>query len=194
MLKGIAQLGRDSRGAANMFLDQLTKCERRLQEYEGESLETFSDGMMIAVLASSHPPESIRNVGGGRQVQQVEVSGGAPEHPVKHVMAPAQKKGKYGFQGSCVMECNEAGDARRRSEHIWVCCTGDNQSCYSEAAKSGSLCSFVVRRHFTLPCGSLTGLWWRKVTTAEELGFRRKWVKVSFRRNGVFNARTTDVS
>ena len=100
MLKGIAQLGRDSRGAANMFLDQLTKCERRLQEYEGESLETFSDGMMIAVLASSHPPESIRNVGGGRQVQQVEVSGGAPEHPVKHVMAPRRKKANMAFKGA----------------------------------------------------------------------------------------------
>ena len=42
-------------------MDQLTERERRIQEYEGESLETFSDGMMIAVLAP-HAPESIRNV------------------------------------------------------------------------------------------------------------------------------------
>ena len=55
------QLGWDSRGAAHTFLDQLTEWERRIQEYEGESLETFSDGMKIAVLAS-HAPESIRNV------------------------------------------------------------------------------------------------------------------------------------
>ena len=39
-----------------------TNWERRIQEYAGESLETFSDGMKIAVLAS-HAPESIRNVG-----------------------------------------------------------------------------------------------------------------------------------
>ena len=61
MLMGIMQPGWDSRGAANTFLDQLTEWERRIQEYEGESLETFSDGMKIAVLAS-HAPESIRNV------------------------------------------------------------------------------------------------------------------------------------
>ena len=54
------QPGWDSRNAAN-FLDQLTEWERRIQEYKGESLETFSDGMKIAVLAS-HAPESIRNV------------------------------------------------------------------------------------------------------------------------------------
>ena len=54
------QPGWDSRNAVN-FLDQLTVWERRVQEYEGESLETFSDGMKIAVLAS-HAPESIRNV------------------------------------------------------------------------------------------------------------------------------------
>ena len=42
-------------------MDQLTEWERRNEEYEGESLETFSDGMKIAVLAS-HAPESIRNV------------------------------------------------------------------------------------------------------------------------------------
>ena len=40
----------DSRNRAN-FLDQLTEWERRIQEYDGESLETFSDGMKIAVLA-----------------------------------------------------------------------------------------------------------------------------------------------
>ena len=60
MLMGIMQPGWDSRNAAN-FLDQLTEWERRIKEYEGESLETFSDGMKIAVLAS-HAPESIRNV------------------------------------------------------------------------------------------------------------------------------------
>ena len=61
MLMGIMQSGWDSRGAANTFLDQLTEWKRRIQEYEGESLETFSDGMKIAVLAS-HALESIRNV------------------------------------------------------------------------------------------------------------------------------------
>ena len=60
MLMGIMQPGLDSRNAAN-FLDQLTEWERRIQEYEGESLETFSDGMKIAVLAS-HAPEPIRHV------------------------------------------------------------------------------------------------------------------------------------
>ena len=50
-----------TRGAANTFLDQLTEWERRIQEYERESLETFSDGMKIAILAS-HAPETIRNV------------------------------------------------------------------------------------------------------------------------------------
>ena len=38
-----------------------TEWERRTQEYEGESPETFSDDMKIAVPAS-HAPESIRNV------------------------------------------------------------------------------------------------------------------------------------
>ena len=60
MLMGIMQPGWDSRNAAN-FMDQLTEWERRIQEYEGESLETFSYGMKIAVLAS-HAPESIRNL------------------------------------------------------------------------------------------------------------------------------------
>ena len=45
------QPGWDSRNAAN-FWDQLIEWERRIEEYEGESLETFSDGMKIAVLAS----------------------------------------------------------------------------------------------------------------------------------------------
>ena len=58
---GIMQPGWDSRGAANLFLDQLTEWGRRIQEYEGESLETFSDGMKTAVLAC-HALESIRNV------------------------------------------------------------------------------------------------------------------------------------
>ena len=61
MLMEIMQLGWDSRGAANTFLDQSTEWERRVQEHEGESLETFSDGMKIAVLAS-HAPESFRNM------------------------------------------------------------------------------------------------------------------------------------
>ena len=60
MFMGIMQPGWDSRNPAN-FLDQLTEWERRIQEYEGDSLETFSDGRKIAVLAS-HAPESIRNV------------------------------------------------------------------------------------------------------------------------------------
>ena len=60
MLVGITQPGWDSRNAAN-FLDQLTERRRRIQEYEGESLETFSDGVKITVLAS-HAPESIRSV------------------------------------------------------------------------------------------------------------------------------------
>ena len=58
---GIMQPGWGSRGPANTFLDQLTEWERRVLEYEGEILETSSDGMKIAVLAS-HAPESIRNV------------------------------------------------------------------------------------------------------------------------------------
>ena len=58
---GIMQSGWDSRGTANTFLDQLTEWERRIQGYEGESLETFSDSMKIAVLAS-HAPEPLRNV------------------------------------------------------------------------------------------------------------------------------------
>ena len=45
MLMGIMQPG--WRGAANTFLDRLTEWERRIQEYEGESLETFSDGGQI---------------------------------------------------------------------------------------------------------------------------------------------------
>ena len=61
MLMGVMQLGWDFRGAANTFLEQLTEWERRIQEYEGESLETFSDGMKIAVMAS-HAPESTRNM------------------------------------------------------------------------------------------------------------------------------------
>ena len=80
MLVGIMQPGWDPRGAANTFLDQLTGWERRIQEYEGVSLETFSDGMKIAVLAP-HAPGSIRNVvrlaaGPGRW----EVSSGGPAH------------------------------------------------------------------------------------------------------------------
>ena len=57
MLMGIMQPGCDSRNAANF----LTEWERPTQEYEGKRLETFSDGMNVAVLAS-HAPESIRNV------------------------------------------------------------------------------------------------------------------------------------
>ena len=45
LLMGIVRPGWDSRGAADTFLDRLTEWERRIQEYEGESLETFSDGM-----------------------------------------------------------------------------------------------------------------------------------------------------
>ena len=61
MLVVVIQRGRESRATAKTFLDQVTEWERRIQEYEGESLETFSNGMMIAVLAS-HAPVSIRNV------------------------------------------------------------------------------------------------------------------------------------
>ena len=61
MLMGIIQHGWDSRGAANTFSDHLTEWERRIQEYEGESLETFLDGLKIAVMAS-HALESIRNM------------------------------------------------------------------------------------------------------------------------------------
>ena len=61
MLMGIMQPGWNSQGAATTFLDQLTVWEQRKQEYEGERLENFSDGMKIAVLGS-HPPASIRNV------------------------------------------------------------------------------------------------------------------------------------
>ena len=61
VLMGIMQPGWGSRGAADTFPDRLAEWERRIQEYEGASLETFSDGMKIAVLAS-HAPESIRNV------------------------------------------------------------------------------------------------------------------------------------
>ena len=61
MFTGIMQPGLDSRGAANTFLDQVTEWERRIQEHEGESLETFSGGMEIAVLAF-HALESIRYV------------------------------------------------------------------------------------------------------------------------------------
>ena len=38
---GIMQPGWESRGAANTFLDQLPEWGRRIQEYEGESLETL---------------------------------------------------------------------------------------------------------------------------------------------------------
>ena len=61
MLMGIMQPGWEFQGAANTFLDRLTEWERRIHVYEGESLETFSDGMKIAVLASQ-APQSIRNV------------------------------------------------------------------------------------------------------------------------------------
>ena len=47
-LMGVMEPGWVSRGAANTSLDQLTDWERRIQEYGGESLETFSDGMKIA--------------------------------------------------------------------------------------------------------------------------------------------------
>ena len=62
------------------FLDQLAEWERRKQEYEGESLETFSDGMKIAVLAS-HAPEGIWNVVRlAADPNEREVPGGASEH------------------------------------------------------------------------------------------------------------------
>ena len=61
MLMGIVHPGWDSRGAANTFLDQSTEWKRRIHVYEGESLETFSDGVKFAVLAS-HAPEAIRSV------------------------------------------------------------------------------------------------------------------------------------
>ena len=44
MLMGIMQLGWDSRNAVNV-LDQLTEWKRPIQEYEGESLENFSDSI-----------------------------------------------------------------------------------------------------------------------------------------------------
>ena len=72
MLMGIMQPGWDSRGAANTFLDQLTEWERRIQEYQGESLETFSDGVGIAILAS-HAPECSKS-------SKWQLSCSAPEH------------------------------------------------------------------------------------------------------------------
>ena len=59
-----SQHGNVSRPSTSLTqLDDTQQCswERRIQEYEGESLETFSDDMKIAVLAS-HAPESIRNM------------------------------------------------------------------------------------------------------------------------------------
>ena len=57
-LMGIMQLGWDSRGAANTFLDQLTEWERD----ESKSAKVkVSKPSQIAVLAS-HAPQSIRNV------------------------------------------------------------------------------------------------------------------------------------
>ena len=51
----------DPRTSDGRCLQRSGRENRRIQEYEGESLETFSDGMKIAVL-SSHAPESVRNV------------------------------------------------------------------------------------------------------------------------------------
>ena len=45
MLMVVTQPGRDSRATANTCLDQLTERERQIQEYEGESLETLSNGI-----------------------------------------------------------------------------------------------------------------------------------------------------
>ena len=57
-----------------------TEWERRIQEYEGEGLETISGGMMVAVLAS-HATQSIWNVvplAAGQANR--EKPSGAPEH------------------------------------------------------------------------------------------------------------------
>ena len=50
---GSCSLACDTRGAANTFLDQLT--DDGPKKTKGESLETFSDGMQIAVLATQSP-------------------------------------------------------------------------------------------------------------------------------------------
>ena len=52
------------------FLDQLTEWERRVQEYEGESLETFSDGIKFAVLASRAPESQSEMWSDWQQVRQ----------------------------------------------------------------------------------------------------------------------------
>ena len=54
------------------FSDQLTEWERRIQEYEGESLETFSDSTKISILASLPLPCQSELWSDWQQVQQVE--------------------------------------------------------------------------------------------------------------------------
>ena len=94
MLMGILQHGWDSRGAANTL-------ERRIQEYGVGSLETFSDGMKIAVLASHAPSRSgvgTRERSGLSERLQVQSSQG---------QGPRQRKDKEykntpaKFEGDC---------------------------------------------------------------------------------------------
>ena len=93
-----------SRGAANTFLDQLTEWERRIQKYGGESFETFSEGMKIAVLAS-HAPESIR---------RWEVSSGAPKHVRVFSVWPNLQQGwSESGVGTLQCKCDTDGCSRR---------------------------------------------------------------------------------
>ena len=111
MLMGIMQPGWDSRGAANTFLDQLTEEERRIREYEGESLETFSDGMKIAVVAS-HAPESILDVVRLAAGPAGEVSSGAPEHVRVSSIWPHLRQG-WPRSGVGTQQCKCDTDGRR---------------------------------------------------------------------------------
>ena len=92
----------------------MTEWERRIQEYEGESLETFSDGMKIAVL-SSHAPESIRN--GKYRVARPNSSASATPMDVDGV-GKGKGKGCFvcGRPGHAAKDCKFKPRARGQSK------------------------------------------------------------------------------
>ena len=107
VLMGIMQPCWDSRNAVN-FLDPLIRSRRRNEEYEGESLETFSDGMKIAVLAS-HAPESMKCGQTGSWTSWWEVSNGATEHDGVSSIWPSLRQG-WSKSGLGTQQCERDSD------------------------------------------------------------------------------------
>ena len=79
MFMGIMQLGWDSRGAVNTFLDQLAEWDRRIQEYDHtRELATL---VVVEVPSTCHIPTLVGDMAGKRGASQgspLRVAPGVP--------------------------------------------------------------------------------------------------------------------